>query len=554
MRKRRLIWMIVAVVCCALFLSVVGYVMMKQDEKEHARWQASYRGIWESGDGQYQLTVCRVTSGHLVFSILNKKTTSSLCYATATATGESEYTFYYDVHAVKENGVNKNKLGYGTRLQGNISLGESKICVDIKPGNSFGKSISFQGTLKKKKKMPQRKKVDLQSYLGKDTPKEYREGESPYYLEQQDGKVSRVHMIWDNDRDNDELEQYTVNEICTNSMVFDLEAKLGSPVAEEQLSENRYKRVYEKGEYRYQFVTEAYGLVVEADCQYRDPRKGRREGDFIVDGETVLRYLGDYEKQRKITLPKGTKRIATGAFTVGDATLSKECTHVSELSIPKDVIVERYAFRNCGKLKIVLEEGWTTVDEESFSHMVSEDQQMNRFHWVDVTLPKSMRRLKKNAFALDTNGGQANEEDIQPVMVNLNNGLEYIEDDSLKGILCDTIPYNLVELGTNFILYKDDYYEWEYDLPKTLKRIARSTLFSANRWVILNGDLPEMYGELNYDSVAYLQDKESTFIELKDNKDWDELIKRLCDGQKLTKKEIKEIRSLLNPRELDDEW
>lgn len=559
MRKKRLVMMVIGAVCCALFLAVVGFIMMKQDEEEYAKWQASYKGTWLSADEKYQLTLHRVTSGHIVFTIEDKKTRSSLTYASGVATGEGEYTFYYDIHACKENGVDKNKLGYGTRCQGNIFLKEKEVQVDVEPTNISETSIYFQGTLKKKEKLPQMERLDLQRYLGKELPQDYQEGVSPFYLEEQDGKVSRVHMIWDNDRNNDTLEKYTLNEIYANCMTFDLEAKFGSPVAEEELSDNRYKRIYEEGEYRYQFITEAYGLVVEADCQYRNPRKGRREGDFIVEGDTVLRYLGDYEKQRKITLPKGTKKIATGAFTVGDASLSEGSTYVSELKIPKEVKVERHAFMNCGKLKIILEEGWTTVEEESFAHMVSENQQANRFHWVDVVLPKSMRRLEKNAFETEVHEMQSDEEHIQPVMVSLNNGLEYIEDDALKGILCDNIPDNLVELGTNFVLYTDNNYDIEYDFPQTLKRIARSTLFSPNRWVILNGDLPELYGKLYYDSDEYWLEEESTYIEIENKKDWNELIKRLCDGQHLTEKEIKEIKSLLDPQILEygddeDDW
>ena len=575
MRKKRLIVMIIVVVFCALFLSVVGHVMLKKDEEEYARWQAGYKGLWTDESEQYQVTVYRVTSAHMIFSIEYERKHGSLSFATAVATEEGEYTFTYDVEAYKENGVDTTRLCYGKRLKGNFVLKEQELQVDIMSANNnvrspYAKDIGFKGSLKKKESLPQENIADLFKFMGKAKPQDYQEGVSLYYLGEQEGKVSHIHIVWDNNRE--KTMGYMFDEINPYCMVFDLQNRFGSPIAEEKLDDHRHKYVYEEEGYRYQFITEGYGLVVEADCQLIEPLRGQKKGDFIVEGDTVLRYLGDYEKQRKIKLPEGTKRIATGAFTVGDAALSDSCTRVAELLIPKDVKVDPYAFRNCGKLKIELEEGWETVEEESFAGMVSEKRQYERFHWVDVTLPSTVRRLKIRAFAIEVNGlsddylyfGDRTTDYAEPVMIHLNSGLEYIEDDALQGIRCDEIPRHLIEVGTNFYIDSKPYLydSYAYRFPASLKRIKRSTLLSPGRWVILEGALPEMTGELNYSSDIFLDEDEEgntladdTFIELKDKKDEDELIRRLTEGQHLTEKEKKEIEKMLDQRWLeDDDW
>lgn len=575
MRKKRLIAMIIVVVSCALFLAVLGYMMMEKDEEEYARWQAGYKGLWtdENDQYQYQVTVYRVTSAHMIFSMENKAKSGSPFYVAAVATGEREYTFTYDVEAYEEKGVNKTRFSYGKRLQGNFVLKEQELQVNIasmsnKSIAAHTGDIAFEGSLKKKESLPQEARSDLFKFMEKAAPKDYQEGESPYYLEEQEGKVSHIHIVWDNNRE--KTKGYMFDEINPYCMVADLQNRFGSPITEEKLDDHRYKYVYEKERYRYQFITEGYGLVVEADCQLIEPLRGQKKGDFIVEGDTVLRYLGDYEKQRKIKLPEGTKRIATGTFTVGDAALSDSCTKVAELIIPKDVKVEPYAFRNCGKLRIELEEGWTAVEEESFAGMVSKKRQYERFHWVDVTLPSTMRRLKIRAFATEVNGlsddlysDDGTTDYVEPVMVHLNSGLEYIEDDALQGIRCDEIPQHLIEVGTNFYIDSKPYLNdsYAYRFPATLKRIKRSTLLSPGRWVILEGALPEMTGELNYSSDIFWDEDEEgdtpaddTFIELKDKKDEGELIRRLTEGQHLTEKEKKEIEKMLDQKWQDDDY
>lgn len=563
MRKKQLLLMILVIVGVSLILSVIGYIWMKKDREEYARWLAGYRGIWVSEDGKHKLTVRRTTSAHMVFSFENNDTGKGLSFASAVATGDGEYTFTYSIESYKENNVQKSRLCYGSDFEGKILLNEKEIHVDVeknKNKQAISNGIVFQGNLKKEEELPKIEKVNLTAFMGKRLPENYDEWKSLVYLEGQQGKVSRVHIVWDDKRNYKSMEKYAFGDIDCFWLFSQLEHAFDRPVAEEELKDNRYKRVFEKENFRYEFITDGYGLVVEADCQYAKPSRGHRDGDFIIDGDTVLRYLGDYEKQRHVELPKGVKRIAEGAFTVEDNALFSETIYASELKIPQGVSVEPYAFRHCGKWKIELESGWTTVEENSFAHMVERSKQKFRPQWVEIVLPKTMRRLKKNAFALEerkvigTFDLQTPEE--SPLVVKLNDTLEYIEDDALKGVICNKIPTHLIELGTNFLYraevlhYYTFYGDNTYQLPATLKKIARSTLLSPDRYVIIKGDLPQLYGELDY------EEKSGWGIELKDKKEWQELFKRLTDGQNLTEQEKKEIRLRLSGKDIDygDDW
>lgn len=337
MRKKQLRVMILVVVCAALFLFVIGYIWMEKDKEEQTKWLAGYRGIWVSADGNRKLTVYRTTSAHMVFSLENGNTGKGLSFASAVATGDGEYTFQYSVQAYKDGNIPKSRLGYGLDFEGNILLKEKEIYVDVQRNKqAVSDGIVFKGNLKKSERLPKMEEVNLTAFMGKPLPEKYAEWKSLVCLEEQQGKVSRIHIVWDDKRNYKSMEKYVFNGIDCFCLSSNLENVFGKSVKEEKLDANRYKRVFEKDNFRYEFVTDGYGLVVEADCQYRKPVRGRREGDFIIEGTTVLRYLGDYEKERRIEFPKEAKRIAEGAFTVENSALFSDCVRVSEIKIPRE--------------------------------------------------------------------------------------------------------------------------------------------------------------------------------------------------------------------------
>ena len=459
MRKKRLITMIAVVAAAAICLAVIAYILMKRDMEEYIRWQAQYKGVWESADGNYEMTVRRITSAHLIFSIYNKERDLSLEYACATVDEGEEYSFQYDL---SRRVVGTVVAGYGKRGSGTIRLQEESVALDVKAIEGFQKYLEFQGTLKKKSASLDKERKDLQELMGKGRPNNYSESESLYTLEEKQGKINRTHITWDADRKQDEYEKYEMNGINSLCLLSDLETKFGEPEEEEELARNRYRRTYEKDGYRYWFITDGYGLVVEGDCQYLTPENGRREGDFMMEGNTVIRYTGDYEKNRTIVLPEGTKKIAGGAFTVAQNLCPIEYICTTKLNIPGGIEVEKEAFRNCAKMRITLEEGWTSVPTEAFAHMVEEDTVKGKNQWIEVTLPSSCRRLEERAFETKWFKEKSTDQSIleydtgnvgvQPVTVSLNDGLEYIGDNALFGIMNNMLPKDLKYLGENYFL------------------------------------------------------------------------------------------------------
>ena len=458
MRKKRLITMIVLVVFCALFLTVTAYILMRKDTEEYIKWQAQYKGVWVSSDGKYEMTVRRVTSAHVIFSLCNKERNLSLDYACAAALEEGQYSFQYDL---SRRLVGTVTAEYGKKGSGTIRLQDESVVLDVGSIEGFkNNNLTFQGTLKKKGGLPEVNRTELQTMMGKNRPGDYSESKSPYVLEEEGNKVNRIHITWDSDRKKDSYEGYEINGINSLCLLSDLESEFGDPIEEEGLERNRYRRIYEKDGYRYWFITNGYGLVVEGDCQYQIPERGRREGDFLMDGDTIIRYAGDYEINRKIFLPEGTKRIASGAFTIPQNLCPVEYICSTELSIPKDVVVEKDAFRNCGRMRLALEEGWTSVPAEAFAHMVEEGTLSGKSNWVEVTLPSSLRRLEERAFETKwydetvlVDYMDSEILGVQPVTVYLDDELEYIGDNALYGIMNSKLPDNVKYLGENFQLF-----------------------------------------------------------------------------------------------------
>lgn len=471
MRKKRLIRTVIVVVCIAILFFIAAILWMKKDAEEYAKWQAQYKGVWLSPDGQYKMTVRRVTSAHIIFSVTNKQSGLALEYASAAATGDGEYSFPFKLSRGMDGSVS---AGYGNMANGTILLKEKALSLEIPTLEKFEDGLQFHGALKRKSALNNIKRTDLQKFMGKDKPGDYSKDKNSYVVEEEKGKINRVHINWDAHPSRAGYESYEISGINPICMVSDLQSRFGDPIEEKQLPDNRYKRVYEKDGYRYQFITEAYGLVVEGDCQYQKPNRGRREGDFIMEGDTVIRYLGDYEKSESISLPKGTKRIASGAFTVTPDIVLLNNVKTIKLSIPQGIQIERDAFRECSRMLITLEEGWTSVPEGAFAHMVEKERVKGKDGWIKVNLPHSLRRLEKEAFetiwwSTERDGWDLDDEDglvwsdevaTQPVTVLLNEELEYIGDNALYGIANTMFPKMLKYIGTNFLMMSSTSY-WE---------------------------------------------------------------------------------------------
>lgn len=504
-RKKRMIIMVAVVILCGIATWFIGKYVQDRDAREFAKRCKSYVGVWKSDDRKYEMTVWRVTSAHVLMTLRSKENKAVLKSAVASATLDSQYEFTYQLDQNIYTG--KNKAEPGGKEKGSLELLDSSIRLVVPVVKGKGKALEFQGVFKKKKALADKEKVHLLENMGTVNTVPDNLKDTCYFEKGSDGKVERIHMLWENTGEKHlDSDLRGINKLC---FVGDCTAAFSDTVEEEELENGRRKLVFQDDTYRYTFIVNAQDLVVEGDCQYLEVPGRTRQGDFLMAGDTVVRYLGDYEKKRDVILPEGAKRIASHAFSANF--LNNKYVQKFRLTIPKDVVVEKEAFAGCSKMDLFFEEGYTEVPERAFANMVS--KKAASYHvadWVAVTLPQSMRKLGKGAFAQDYSSElyKDYEEQIelfsdsdfekledshylavstQPVSVRLNNGLEMIEDDALSGILQTSLPDSLKKIGSHVTIQWDGFTSSTFNLPENLEELGDNALYFRNS-VYSDGD------------------------------------------------------------------
>ncbi len=505
LRKKRMVFMVAAVaVCAAVFFVLVMFIHRKNESENRKRYKA-LEGVWESEDGKFSMKVRRVSGAHIVFSLERDK--NVLDRATAYAVGEDQYEFPYSVSHIL---MNEYKIQYGGDCKGYINLEDSSLRVDIPAVEGKKNAIEFQGELRKKKEVSEedavkeKTAIQLMDYMGTDkqVPKSLRKR---CVFEEGKNGVARIFVALEGVTAEEDLYNCAlgpVNQLCFES---DCEANLGRAESETEFAGGEKKKIYRKDGYMYVILFAKNGLVSHVECRRLDGFDGEFEGDFLCQGDTLVRYMGNFVLGEKMEIPASVNRIAAGAFTAKES-MYYGVVKENKLTVPAGVEVEPGAFQACGKWTLTLGEGWTTVPREAFGYMISQDEssiweESNVWEeqvksWVTVNLPKSMRRLEERAFY------PAREESVrqvlemveeQPVRIYLNDGLEYIGDEALWGVqLINGVPEGVKYIGTGNLkpdlklpdsveeladgaVNSDSYYGYcEIDLPASLKKMGES--------------------------------------------------------------------------------
>lgn len=424
-RKKRLMILVVGVLLFFLISFVVGGYFLDKNEKNMRAYYESLCGVWSGEHSIYKIKVYRVTDAHVMASLVNRETDEETMLFAAMAKEEQSYRFELDQKWSNEFDVTLYKK------KGVISIQNSSVLLEIMDARE--ENVKYRATMTEQTPLPKREQVSLQSYLGKETEVP----ESCHAFRDREGKVWRIQA--DVEMENSH-HQYELDGINQYSLETDCENKWGEPVDSLRVSEEYKKVVYEKDGCRYTVFFGKNGLVTELSCaQIREDF--RTDGEFIMQGNTLLHYEGDYIKDINLNLPKDVQTIATGAFTASHNVYKREKTPGRiTLSLSPELKIEKEAFRHCGKMVLTLQEGWKIIPESVFAHMAPISNAKKR-NWISINLPKSIEKLEKDAFNLDDGtvpwkdylSGITTEEVI-PVKVHNLATMREIGEGSLRGV------------------------------------------------------------------------------------------------------------------------
>lgn len=161
-----------------------------------------------------------------------------------------------------------------------------------------------------------------------------------------------------------------------------------------------------------------------------------KNGVFQIKNGTLVKYLGNYDKEVEIVLPDSVEKIGKEAFAVTKKDKNKK-KKVLHLVVGKDVKLTEGSFGKIGPMNIEFEKGRKTIEEYAFGGGVAWDAE------VDVIIPDTVKVLEKKSFYNDYSCGILH--------VNLSEGLERIEEGALYGTGVNKIPDTVRYIGKEAI-------------------------------------------------------------------------------------------------------
>lgn len=484
-KKKRLLFMVLGVCLCALIAVLIGERAISDNKKEYAERCSEFAGIWTDKDKTISLEIQRVTSEAIFFSLDEKNNR----LFSGRAVGDETYEFTYN----STGNMYRMSIRPGTENKLTIQLLDKKVRLNF-PGGGMKKQKPprFNGMLTKKTSLVNQKAYSLSGYLG--TKKEPARALNRYcsFSRLEDGTIWRVHTLLD---ETGEYFKTDLLGITMNSTLSECKRTLGRMISEQTLVWKGIRRQYENDKYVSTIVTNEFGVIIEMDCQLKNLPGAKREGEFILKGNSLYRFAGDYTGGIKITIPAKCNRISSHVFDAGEYgySLNEKRKYTRNITIPKKVFVEEDAFANCGSLTITIAEGTTKITKKAFAHMVSEESMMKKVKWVEVNLPSSLEVVEEGAFALGESTDklrrfwQIYSWDSERIPVRINTlkimrefTLTYIGDNAFWGVDMDGLPPGLTYLGTNYTvqLYSSGYdSDSKLALPVSLKKLKFHTIY-----------------------------------------------------------------------------
>ena len=430
-KKKRLLFMVLGVCLCALIAVLIGERAISDNKKEYAERCSEFAGIWTDKDKTISLEIQRVTSEAIFFSLDEKNNR----LFSGRAVGDETYEFTYN----STGNMYRMSIRPGTENKLTIQLLDKKVRLNF-PGGGMKKQKPprFNGMLTKKTSLVNQKAYSLSGYLG--TIKEPARALNRYcsFSRLEDGTIWRVHTLLD---ETGEYFKTDLLGITMNSTLSECKRALGRMISEQTLVWKGIRRQYENDKYVSTIVTNEFGVIIEMDCQLKNLPGAKREGEFILKGNSLYRFAGDYTGGIKITIPAKCNRISSHAFDAGEYgySLNEKRKYTRNITIPQKVFVEEDAFA-LGESTDKLRRFWQI------------------YSWDSERIPVRIYTLK--------------------IMREFT--ITYIGDNAFWGIDMDGLPPGLTYLGTNYTL---QLYSSGYDsdsklaLPVSLKKLKFHTIY-----------------------------------------------------------------------------
>lgn len=430
-KKKRLLFMVLGVCLCALIAVLIGERAISDNKKEYAERCSEFAGIWTDKDKTISLEIQRVTSEAIFFSLDEKNNR----LFSGRAVGDETYEFTYN----STGNMYRMSIRPGTENKLTIQLLDKKVRLNF-PGGGMKKQKPprFNGMLTKKTSLVNQKVYSLSGYLG--TKKEPARALNRYcsFSRLEDGTIWRVHTLLD---ETGEYFKTDLLGITMNSTLSECKRALGRMISEQTLVWKGIRRQYENDKYVSTIVTNEFGVIIEMDCQLKNLPGAKREGEFILKGNSLYRFAGDYTGGIKITIPAKCNRISSHAFDAGEYgySLNEKRKYTRNITIPQKVFVEEDAFA-LGESTDKLRRFWQI------------------YSWDSERIPVRINTLK--------------------IMREFT--LTYIGDNAFWGIDMDGLPPGLTYLGTNYTvqLYSSGYdSDSKLALPVSLKKLKFHTIY-----------------------------------------------------------------------------
>lgn len=387
-------------------------------------------------------------------------------YARAVKTGENKYEFSFKVKNTQDYNLGVQKED-GERKASLVILPE-RIDLSVRDtSQSTDWVFTGSSTLKRNEEKEQVEVLDLFHCL-----KDYKQVHSDIYKrdrrllevgkERNTKRVSYLDVSISNElflNDPEEIPLYQLGDINFLSSKEQCDKAFGKPI-----SVSAVERIYS--------YKDEYVIHLNFDGNYmtrmgiylgsrEEAMKEYKTGDFQMRGCRIIYARDCYRKGGKVKIPKDTVAIGEEAFSAIEEHTGSGYELISPIKkirvkIPKDVYLERQSFSTMGSADITFEEGRSVIERGAFSCAgIAENMD------IKITLPSTVKVLQEEAFYHDLSSNN--------LQINLNEGLDIVEDRALAETTCD-LPSTIRVLGKNAL------YRWKpaskLKLPNHLEEIG----------------------------------------------------------------------------------